>query len=194
MPITELAILSLSHPYTTLTPNLKQTFLIATAAQAVWSSYPVYLFSDSHPSNPGDGQGASAVYLVSGWESVDAHYEWIKSGENQRWMKELGQWLGEVQLRHLDFAFDKEGLDVECVVYRHRKLREERGEAEEKAEGVGWSAIGKDLEDLESGYHQLTAYPDANALAAMEAPAEGETRVVLERIWSSNGNGDKGTV
>ncbi|TEB39647.1 hypothetical protein FA13DRAFT_1723875 [Coprinellus micaceus] len=187
MPITELAILSLSHPHTTLTPNLKETFLQATAAQAAWSSYPVYLFSESGP-DPGDGQGASTVYLVSGWDSVDAHYEWIKSEENQRWMKELGQWLGEVQLRHLDFAFEKEGLDVACVVV------EERVEAEEKAEGAGWSAVGKDLEDLESGYHQLTAYPDANALAALEEPAEGETRVVLKRIWSSDSNGDKGTV
>lgn len=187
MTITELAILKLYSPYSTLTHSLDETFLSATAAQAKWSSQPVYLFSDHD-----DPQFQRTIYLLSGWESVAAHQEWIKSDENQAWMKALGHCVRDVQLKHLDFAFDKEALDVGCVVYSDRQATEAEATGAQK-DGAAWSAEGIDLEKPQSGIHRLASYAGAlysDIQASLGEPAQGETRIALKRVWASDGKGN----
>lgn len=178
MTITELATLKLYNPYNATTHGIDGIFLGATAAQTKWSSQPVYLFSDHE-----DPQLQRIIYLISGWESVSAHQEWIASDENQSWLKALEDYVDEVQLKHLDFAFEKEALDVGCVVYRNFKTK---NDGDTEGDGAEWSAEGINLEAPDTGLHRLTAYPGVrypDLEAILGEPAEGETRIALKRIW-----------
>ncbi|THV07348.1 hypothetical protein K435DRAFT_574949, partial [Dendrothele bispora CBS 962.96] len=99
MPITELAILRLSHPTTTTftTPPIPAHFALLSQRQSAWSGYPLTFYHNI--TDP------SFIYLLSGWDSVAAHGEWIKSDENQELLELLGPYLTVEQLAHLDMDF-----------------------------------------------------------------------------------------
>lgn len=92
-PVTEIALLRLkSNP---ASASFKALLLDGIKAQAEFSSYPVYLFSQV--------EDPSVIYLVGGWDSAQQHYEdWIPSATNQGIMERLSGEMEVMGLLHVD--------------------------------------------------------------------------------------------
>ncbi|KAF9267843.1 hypothetical protein L218DRAFT_854539, partial [Marasmius fiardii PR-910] len=111
MPITEFAILKLNTPITS-EGRLGMLLKRLQTSQSSWSSYPILLYSDYlsiNTSKPSTSTSDSTVYLISGWESVEAHQKWIESDENQELLRLFGEEFG-VEIRgfwHLSLDFEE---------------------------------------------------------------------------------------
>ncbi|GAQ03239.1 hypothetical protein ALT_0560 [Aspergillus lentulus] len=99
-PVTEIALLRLkSNPPSA---SFKALLLEGIKAQAEFSSYPVYLFTQV--------EDPSLIYLVGGWDSAQQHYdEWIPSATNQGIMAELSSEMELVGLSHVDGDAARQG-------------------------------------------------------------------------------------
>ncbi|PKX95463.1 uncharacterized protein P174DRAFT_133177 [Aspergillus novofumigatus IBT 16806] len=91
--VTEIALLRLkSNPPSA---SFKALLLEGIKAQAKFSSYPVYPFSQV--------EDPSLIYLVGGWDSAQQHYEdWIPSATNQGIMEQLSSEMELVWMFHVD--------------------------------------------------------------------------------------------
>lgn len=145
MTITEFASLKLKGPYTS--DPLPELLKLVQERQSAWSSYPLLLFTDANDK--------SIVHILSGWESVNAHNEWIKSEGNQDLLTKFASYLEDVTLRHLDVPFDKDKFGAPYIVYRNTP---EDTQAVE--EGGLLTASGQDLENPDSGLHRLTFFQE----------------------------------
>jgi heme-degrading monooxygenase HmoA len=92
-PVTEIALLRLKSPAPSA--SFKALLLEGIKAQAEFSSYPVYLFTQV--------EDPSLIYLVGGWDSAQQHYEdWIPSTTNQGIMAQLSSEMELVWMFHVD--------------------------------------------------------------------------------------------
>jgi len=98
MPVTELAHFHLKNNKGLDAPEneaTKTAFLIATKKQAADAGYPVYIFTQV--------EDPSYIYLLGGWDSVEAHVEkWIPSEENQKLLASVQDGLDVVWVQHVD--------------------------------------------------------------------------------------------
>jgi hypothetical protein len=176
-PITEFAFLHLVPPTTLQTPELTSRVLEATIAQPTWSGYPLHLFFHQSPSDePNASDKKTSMYIISGWESVEAHYKWIASQQNQELMSFFrdASLLRFGGLAHLDIDFTK--LDFKkCsqIIWRKRGANDAGswddasswGKGQSGLEGgkearVLWSRRGRALDkDVEDEY-ELVGFSD----------------------------------
>ncbi|KAJ3744478.1 hypothetical protein DFH05DRAFT_1495388 [Lentinula detonsa] len=121
MPITEFATLEVLGLSTDNSPSITQPPLIdhlrlVAEKQSAVSGYPVLFFESLSPTSK------STFYLVSGWRSVEAHYEWIQSQTNQELLVLLKDFIGVKGLAHIDVDFDEMrremGVDFEAKLER----------------------------------------------------------------------------
>ncbi|KAK7463536.1 hypothetical protein VKT23_006884 [Stygiomarasmius scandens] len=157
MPITELAILKLNPPNTLTTSPIPEHFALLQTRQSAWSSYPLRFYYNI--ANP------SLIYLLSGWDSVDAHGEWIKSDGNQELLKLLGPYLTVEQLAHLDMDSGDmpEGQESQdLLIAKNVGLQGVEGR---------WVGGGIDLEDASRPFYHLSF------CAQVETQEQGVVRV-----------------
>ncbi|KDQ61222.1 hypothetical protein JAAARDRAFT_32224 [Jaapia argillacea MUCL 33604] len=142
MTITEFACLQFTDPkHTFHSPDILSLFRMLSERQSTWSTYPL-LFLQSKPSEPGNDSPA-LIYLMTGWEDEAAHWEWIKSEENQALVGLFGPCLEIRWMVHLDCEFDETKMGVENLVFK----KVDGSPAEKVLESeVGWFGRG----DLES--------------------------------------------
>jgi hypothetical protein len=164
MTITEFALLKLKAPYTVTSDPLPELLKLVRERQSAWSSFPLLFFTEANDK--------SIVYILSGWDSVAAHEEWIKSEGNQDLLKKFGSYLEDVTLRHLDLAFDEGTFNVPYIVYRNTPEGVELGE---EAGGLS-TASGQDLEHPDSGLHTL--------IFLEERPSNSNEDRILERVYA----------
>lgn len=131
-PVTEFAFLNLIPPTTVQTPQLISGFLEGVTAQSAWSGYPLHLFIHRRPTQPSETAPnelentpvtTTAVYIISGWASVQAHNEWIASPKNQEIMRFFGDanMMSVGGLAHLDIDFTKLSFgECSTIVWRKR--------------------------------------------------------------------------
>ncbi|PBK63598.1 hypothetical protein ARMSODRAFT_861174, partial [Armillaria solidipes] len=96
MTITEFAELQFHSADFLSQPSLRDLLLRLRTNQSAWSGFPVYFYTAKN--------SEKVIYLISGWQSVPAHEEWIASDENQTLLK-----LFEPHVQITDFVH----LDVE---------------------------------------------------------------------------------
>lgn len=177
--VTEFAFLNLVLPTTLETPKLVLGFLDAAVAQPSWSGYPLHLFYSTKESSDAP---ATTIYIISGWASVPAHYEWIASPKNQELLKFFGDeglmTVGGVA--HLDIDFEKLSFE-ECAAIVWRKLEVNRDSGDSIASDVGeskgesglspelmpktnarvlWSHRGRAVDEGVKDEYELTAYTE----------------------------------
>ena len=174
MTITEFASLKLNAPYTVTSDPLPELLKLVRERQSAWSSYPLLYFTDA--------SDKSVVHILSGWDSVSAHEEWIKSEGNQDLLKNFASYLEDVTLRHLNFAFDEGRFNVPYIVYRNTPEG-----VEPKAEEVGGlsTVSGQDLEHPDSGLHSLTSFKEGPSYSSEEEPTSQNCKI-LERVFSEH--------
>lgn len=127
MAVTELATLAIKPPHAVDTPALIEGLREVAKKQAAWSGFPLHFFYD----------GASRIYLISGWESVEAHNEWIRSEVNQGLLVMLDEYLGVEDFMHLDVELDEKFLEQKTISCdRHGDEFSSRGKG-------GWSLDAK---------------------------------------------------
>ncbi|KAE8332501.1 hypothetical protein BDV39DRAFT_167135 [Aspergillus sergii] len=92
-PITELALFHLKP--STDRATIRRELSSAAKAQASYSKYPTYLFTQV--------EDPSYIYLLGGWSSVSAHMDdWIPSSTNQSLLASLKEKLDLVYLIHIE--------------------------------------------------------------------------------------------
>ncbi|TBU50288.1 hypothetical protein BD309DRAFT_945799, partial [Dichomitus squalens] len=125
MTVTEFATLKLVYPHVWGSPEIQAFFATLSTQQGAWSGYPLRFFEDT--TDP------RLIYLITGWEGVAAHYEWIRSEQNQQ-LLERSKGLLEVEgVAHAEL--DSEGGDAKFVVWKQWSLQE--GESLTSHQGVG---------------------------------------------------------
>ncbi|RXW20456.1 hypothetical protein EST38_g5394 [Candolleomyces aberdarensis] len=168
MTITEFASLKLKAPYTVTSDPLPELFNLVRERQSAWSSYPLFYVTDT--------SDKSIVHILSGWDSVSAHEEWIKSDGNQDLLKGFASYLEDVTLRHLDVPFAKDRLNVPYIVYRNTP----EGTEPKGKEADGLTTVsGQDLEHPDSGLHSLTFFEERPSYSS------GDDKI-LERVYAEH--------
>lgn len=144
MPVTELATLQLKpgKEWADILPHIRDV----SREQSSWSGYPLYFFDDAHT--------AGLIYLLSGWESVEAHERWIASPMNQSLVQALEPHLDILGLQHLTIAPDESWSDAITILYARTKGEKPMF----SEEGVIWKGFGADVEGKVEGSVHLVAY------------------------------------
>ncbi|KXN91440.1 hypothetical protein AN958_00702 [Leucoagaricus sp. SymC.cos] len=191
-PVTEFAFLNLVPPTTLETPELISGFRVGAPAQSSWSGYLIHFFYSTRDSKAESDSSSSltTIYLISGWESAEAHRKWIVSRENQEIMKSFGD-AGLITvggLAHLDIDFTKLSFE-ECaaIVWRKRDRRDggdngafdaglDSGLGQERARKL-WSYSGRVVDEGAIDEYQLTGYSEGK----LEEFGEGHTVI---RKWN----------
>ncbi|KAE8168115.1 hypothetical protein BDV40DRAFT_251335 [Aspergillus tamarii] len=100
-PITELALFHLKS--STDRATIRKELLSAANAQASYSKYPTYLFTQI--------EDPSYIYLLGGWSSVSAHMDdWIPSSTNQSLLASLKEKLDLVYMIHIEINPSELGM------------------------------------------------------------------------------------
>ncbi|OBZ65762.1 hypothetical protein A0H81_14280 [Grifola frondosa] len=117
MTITELATLEIVSPFSWDSPEIQSFFRAASESQSAWSGYPLFFFQDKCV--------VKEIYLLSGWESVEAHMDWIASPRNKELLLlKLGEGLFHVaSLVHMNIDFSKIPRDTTYIVWGSTKER-----------------------------------------------------------------------
>ncbi|KAI0636567.1 hypothetical protein C8Q77DRAFT_511144 [Trametes polyzona] len=145
MPVTEIATLKLLRPWDAA--ETQGFFAAVSAQQAAWSGCPLHYFRQTATS---PDPSTTVVYILTGWESVDAHGEWIRSEQNRR-LLERGKGLVEVVgLEHARFAAKLE--DVKFVVLERWA---ESGEGYEERIECESTGRGKPIVDETGGVEEV---------------------------------------
>ena len=171
--ITEFAAIKLKAPYTVYTDPLPNLLELVRKRQSNWSSYEFYYFTDINDD--------TTAYLITGWDSVPAHHEWIKSDGNQELLQLFEPYMESVSLRHLDMPFDQDIFQAKQIVYEHeneKTMGKEGPESGSPRREVVWTGRAIDLEDPDSGYHHLTIF----SRAWEEGSEVNKNRIILKRL------------
>ncbi|KAK0187194.1 hypothetical protein F5146DRAFT_766602 [Armillaria mellea] len=112
-------------------PSLRDLLLRLRTNQGAWSGFPVYFYTTKDSEN--------ILYLISGWQSVPAHEEWIASDENQTLLKLFEPHVQITDFVHLDVEF---GGVLSGGEERLRFWKNKGGAIDEKR----WEVIGNDVE------------------------------------------------
>src|SRR5260221_4176618 len=107
MPVTELATFRFKVPHTLNDSEVRSQFQKLSSWQSGWSKYP--LTSYNAVDDP------AIVYLVSGWEDVQAHMKWIESDGNQELLRIFDSILSIVDFAHLEIEFTLIPSDTELL-------------------------------------------------------------------------------
>ncbi|KAH7339818.1 hypothetical protein B0J17DRAFT_375847 [Rhizoctonia solani] len=139
-PVTEFAILRLKQD----TTSLKDPELIAglgrvSSEQSAWSGFPLYWFTYSTETD-------TFVCILSQWDDVPAHQEWIDSDQNQALLKLLLPKLEIHTFCHVDLHASKIGVELNEMFQANqlswRKLTENErvaGAEGRKGDACGWA-------------------------------------------------------
>ncbi|KAJ3014373.1 hypothetical protein NUW54_g1320 [Trametes sanguinea] len=128
MPVTEIATLRLNSPHIWDSPASQSFFADVAAQQAAWSGYLLHYFQDT--SDP------LVIYILTGWESVSAHFDWIKSEQNQK-LLERGEGLMEVVgLQHVNLGVELKNAQFVVLEQWQRGTEEDVGEEREEVGSV----------------------------------------------------------
>ncbi len=96
MTITEFAELQFHSADFLSQPSSRDLLLRLRTNQGAWSGFPVYFYTKD---------SEKVLYLISGWQSVLAHEEWIASDENQTLLKLFEPHVQITDFVHLDVEF-----------------------------------------------------------------------------------------
>lgn len=130
MTITEFAELQFHSADFLSQPSSRDHLLRLRTNQGAWSGFPVYFYmKDSE----------KVLYLISGWQSVLAHEEWIASDENQTLLKLFEPHVQITDFVHLDVEF---GGILGGGEERLRFWKNKGGAIDEER----WEIIGTDVE------------------------------------------------
>ncbi|SJL06619.1 uncharacterized protein ARMOST_09961 [Armillaria ostoyae] len=130
MTITEFAELQFHSADFLSKPSLRDLLLRLRTNQGAWSGFPVYFYTKD---------SEQVLYLISGWQSVLAHEEWIASGENQTLLKLFEPHVQITDFVHLNVEF---GGILNGGEERLRFWKNKGGAIDEKQ----WEIIGSDIE------------------------------------------------
>ncbi|CEL60702.1 hypothetical protein RSOLAG1IB_03941 [Rhizoctonia solani AG-1 IB] len=131
-PVTEFAILRLkSENNTSLNdPELITGLGRVNSEQSAWSTFPLYWFTYS-------SDESTFVCILSQWEDVFAHQEWIDSDQNQALLKLLSPKLEIHAFCHIDLHASKSGIELGDVFLAKQLSWRKLTEAERVAGGQG---------------------------------------------------------
>ena len=155
MTITEFATLEiLESDGTADSPQVLQFFRKVSQRQTSWSGYPLLFFQDA--SSP------RIIYLISGWQDIPAHNEWIASEGNQELLREMISVMAVKDFKHLNCDFRTMPLDISCIMLEvvpdgqsvdHEKTDDAR---------AAWQCEGRALERPSDGLYRLRGYKVAD--------------------------------
>jgi hypothetical protein len=136
MPVTEFVALKFKEPFTIDHPPILQEFQTILPKQAEWSGYPVTLYINA--------QDERLVYIISGWEDVEAHNKWIASQTNPK----LLTYFTVDDFAHVSIDFAQFPTEAEVVTCRKSSVDDQHnGRGAEgghtKNQGEIWAAEGK---------------------------------------------------
>ncbi|KAK0473582.1 hypothetical protein IW261DRAFT_1657507, partial [Armillaria novae-zelandiae] len=77
-------------------PSLRDLLVRLRKNQGAWSGFPVYFYTKD---------SERVLYLISGWQSVSAHEEWIASDKNQALLQLFEPHVQITDFVHLDVEF-----------------------------------------------------------------------------------------
>ena len=97
MTVTEFVILTLTPSLSVDSPAVQTLLRSVATQQESWSGYPLFFFHDTH--RPAD------IYLISGWQDITAHHQWIASEANQALLQEAASLLKITRFAHLAIDF-----------------------------------------------------------------------------------------
>jgi len=156
MPVTELVTFRFKAPHTLNENDVRSQFQKLSSWQSGWSKYPLTFYNAVD--NP------AIVYLVSGWEDVQAHMKWIESDGNQELLRIFDPILSIVDFAHLEIDFTLIPSDTELLAYR-KGIANDGAEIsrDTNVEGVKlWSGQGKVVDGVE--VHYFEAYRNLESL------------------------------
>jgi hypothetical protein len=110
MPVTEFATLKFKEPFTIDHPPIHQGFQTLFIQQAERSGYPLTLYINT--------QDERIVYLVSGWEDVEAHNKWIASQANQDLLSYFEPFVVIDDFAHVKIDFGHFPAEAEVLTCR----------------------------------------------------------------------------
>jgi hypothetical protein len=110
MPVTEFVSFRFKAPHTLHDDDVRSNFQKVSSWQSEWSKYPLTFYNAV--------DDPSVVYLVSGWEDVEAHMKWIESEKNQTLLKIFEPILSIIDFAHLEIDFTMIPSDTKLLVYR----------------------------------------------------------------------------
>ncbi|KAJ3514204.1 hypothetical protein NLJ89_g2504 [Agrocybe chaxingu] len=171
MPITEFATLRIKEPYTLQDEDLHGHFRTLSKWQAEWSSFPLTFYTnvDDH----------SLIYLISGWESVEAHMKWIASERNQELLRIFDSFISIAAFAHIDIDFTEIPEGTQVLALRKGEPGDIGAE-----EGLGphmWTDGGRDLEESSHDMYRIWAYGEIEFQANAALKSAGGVQL-LRRI------------
>lgn len=168
MTVTEIAVLKALPPYTWGSAETQSLLAAAATQQAAWSGYSLHYFQDT--------TDEAIVYILTGWESVPAHWKWIKSEPNQR-LLELGKGLMElVELKHAHFVADLQGVQLVAL----EQWEGERGELKHE-DGEMVDVAGKVEENPEQAC-RLRGFAEERKGSSLRGEGLGDNTVLLRKL------------
>jgi len=172
MPVTEFATLKFKEPFTIDHPPIRQEFQTVLPKQAEWSGYPVSLYINA--------QDERLVYIVSGWEDVEAHNKWIASQTLSQTKPNILTYFTIDDFAHVAIDFAQFPTEAEVVTCRKSSvgdqpngLRAEGGDT--KNQGEIWAAEGK-------GEEKPTDIYRFAVLEALQSNLDDSGLITLKRI------------
>ncbi|KAF8646938.1 hypothetical protein AX16_007030 [Volvariella volvacea WC 439] len=173
MPVLELATLQLFEPHHFYSETVHKHFRTLSQWQAEWSGYPLTFYTSNLDDATGEITDPTTVFLISGWKSVDAHNEWIKSEGNQELLRLLLPFLSIKDFVHLAVDFDDIPRDcgelflaITSASANHMDARPDASESH-----ADWCLIGRDAEpnvDKTEKIYRLAPFKAARTEAALE--------------------------
>jgi len=153
MPITEFASLSLIPPNKLSDPHVIELFSKVSSWQASSSGYQLCFFTN--PDEPAE------IHLITGWDGVAAHDEWIKSSRNQELLQNGRNFLNIMGMVHLDLDFSEFPVGVESLIcVRFIGAIEDLSEEAKVKRAMhvkgGWTRYGKDVQQSGTGVYYFT--------------------------------------
>ncbi|TFK90286.1 hypothetical protein K466DRAFT_583877 [Polyporus arcularius HHB13444] len=161
MTVTEFATLRLASSHTWESPDVQAFFQTLAVQQAEWSGYPLHFFEDTSDTR--------IIYLITGWTSVPAHYEWIASEQNQVLLEKAKGLIEVVALEHAEL--DSEVADGKYAVWKQWEAQE--------GENYEAKGIGRVLEEGSGMVNSLESYVDKTAAVGASEGGKLMRRLLL---------------
>lgn len=118
MPVTEFVTFKFKEPFTINHAPIRQGFQTLFIQQAEWSGYPLSLYQNI--------QDEGIVYLISGWENVDAHNKWIASQANQDLLTYFEPFITIDDFAHVTIDFRQFPIGAEVLTCRKYSVDDQR--------------------------------------------------------------------
>jgi len=176
MPITEFVTFRFKEPFTLESDEVRTKFCTLSNWQSEWSKYHLTFYNAT--------EDPALVYLISGWDNISAHMEWIESERNQTLLKIFDPILSIVDFVHLEIDFAQ--IPPETQVLAFKKVAENEEDTIDHAiwseeGGKLWSGQGRAIEKPEN--YILVAYRNAKHSTTKESgPPRLETMSRLDFI------------